>query len=98
MRATTAKRVTVFDTYRRPTSADDRPTSVQAGGFDLRSGTVCLDERTQELFTFAYPADGYVVCIEHGHSTFDPKGIQTYTLETFAERLRSHRFIPVDDA
>lgn len=77
-------------------SADDRQTSVIVGGYEPQAGTLYLDEGTQELFTFAYATEEYAVCIDHGHSVCDPKGIRTIDLETFGEYQQSSRYQPLD--
>lgn len=85
--------------FRQPNlceAIDDRQTSVVAGGHEPRSGTLFLNEATQELFTFAYATDEYAVCIDHGHTHCDPKGIRTIDLDTFGEYRQRGRFRALD--
>ena len=39
------------------------------------SGTLFINEATQELFTLVYAVDDMTVCIAHGGTTCDPKRI-----------------------
>ena len=80
--------------YRKPNLCDgieDRDTSVVVAGHEIRSGTLFINEATQELFTFAYAVDDTAVCIAHGGTQCDPKGIMTVDLDTFEEESRLFR-------
>lgn len=75
---------------------DDRDSSIMVAGHEPYSGTLFLNEATQELFTFAYAVDDVAVCIAHGKTTCDPKGIITIDLDTFDEYCGSGRFRALD--
>lgn len=85
--------------YRKPNLCDgieDRKTSIMVGGHEPYSGTLFINEATQELFTFAYAVDDMAVCIAHGGTTCDPKGIITIDLDTLDEYRASGRFRELD--
>lgn len=91
--------VDAYLVFRQPNlcdSVDDRQTSVLAGGHEPRSGTLFLDEATQESFTLAYATDEHVVCINHGHTHCDPKGIRTIDIETFGEYRQRGRIRAIE--
>lgn len=91
-------RVDAYLVYRKPSLCDgveDRDTSVVVAGHEVRSGTLFLNEATQELFTFAYTVDDTAVCIAHGGTQCDPKGIMTIDIDTFEEQNRLFRSLDI---
>lgn len=85
--------------FRQPNLCDgieDRDTSIMVAGHEPYSGTLFINEATQELFTFAYAVDEMAVCIAHGKTICDPKGIITIDLDTFDEYRGSGRFRALD--
>lgn len=90
--------VDTYLVYRKPNLCDgveDRDTSVVVAGHEVGSGTLFLNEATQELFTFAYAVDDTAVCIAHGGTQCDPKGITTIDLDTFEEQSRLFRALDI---
>jgi hypothetical protein len=85
--------------YRKPNLCDDiedRKTSIMVAAHEPYSGTLFINEAKQELFTFVYAVDNMAVCIAHGKTRCDPKGIMTIDLETFDEYRGSGRFRALD--
>jgi hypothetical protein len=76
-------------------TVEDRQTEVAVGGYGLRSGTLLLDEATQDLLTFAYASGDYAVLVSHA-ATGDPKEIVTLPLETFGDYRASGRYHGID--
>lgn len=59
-------------------------------GHEPYSGTLFINEATQELLTLVYAVDDMTVCIAHGGTTCDPKGI-IIDFDTFDEYCGSGR-------
>ena len=76
-------------------TVEDRQTEVAVGGYGLRSGTLLLDEATQDLLTFAYASGDYAVLVSHA-ATGDPKEIVTLPLDTLDDYRASGRYHGID--
>ena len=76
-------------------TVEDRQTEVAVGGYGLRSGTLLLDEATQDLLTFAYASGDYAVLVSHA-ATGDPKEIVTLPLDRLDDYRASGHYHGID--